>query len=82
MTRAYLIAYLITAECYPDEKKGVQEASQMWRNDINGLTTLVPYQGFLTLRTYCRIFYELKVDPPKEHGFDSDYAVFSCFMDK
>jgi len=81
MTRLYLIAYLATVECNPYNDKNLSESSQTWKNSINGLTTLVPYEDFLSLRTYCRIFYELKVDPPKEHGYDSDYSVFSSFLD-
>jgi hypothetical protein len=80
MIRSYLIAYLRTVDCYPVEDNYVPGITQLWRNDINGLTTFVPNQDSLSLRTYCRIFYELKVDPPKEHGYDSDYAVFSSFM--
>ena len=82
MTRAYLIAYLATADCYPEVVQDISQVAQTWRNEINGLTTFVPYEDSISLRTYCRIFYELKVDPPKEHGYDSDYAVFSTFMDK
>ncbi len=81
MTRNYLITYLATVECYPDNTGNVSTVSQLWRNDINGLTTFVPFDDPICLRTYCRIFYELRVPPPNEHGFDSDYAVFSSFMD-
>ena len=81
MTRACLIGYLATVHCYPEDDKVVLQASQTWRNDINGLTTFVPSEDPLSLRTYCRIFYELQVDPPKEHGYDSDYAVYISFMD-
>jgi hypothetical protein len=79
MTRSFLIAYLITVDCSADDRN-VPGVSQGWRNDINGLTTFVPYEDPLSLSTYCRIFYELKIDPPKEHGYDSDYAGFSSFM--
>jgi hypothetical protein len=80
MTRAYLIAYLATVDCYPANGKDVPEVSQILRNHVNGLTAFVPCQESLSLITYCRIFYELKVDPPIEYGYDSDYAVFSSFM--
>ena len=80
MTRTYLFAYLRTVDCYADND--VPELSQTWQNEINGLTTFVPYEDSISLRTYCRIFFELKVDPPKENGYDSDYAVYTSFMDK
>jgi hypothetical protein len=80
MTRGYLIRYLISVDCYPDDDSEVRGVSQIWRNDINGSTTFVLYEESLSLRTYCRIFYELKVDPPREHGYDSDYAVFISFI--
>jgi len=79
MTRDYLLAYLATVDCFLENK--VRENLQTLRNDVNGLTTFFPNEDPLTLRTYCRIFHELKVDPPKEHGFDSDYAVFTSFLD-
>jgi len=79
MTRDYLLAYLATVDCSLENE--VRENLQPLRNDVNGLTTFFPNEDPLTLRTYCRIFHELKVDPPKEHGFDSDYAVFTSFLD-
>ena len=80
MTRAYLIAYLATVDCYSYDD--ASEVPQFWRNDVNGLTTFIPNGDSISLKTYCRIFYELKVDPPKEHGYDSDYAIYTSFMDK
>jgi hypothetical protein len=81
MTREFLLAYLNNiVDCYPDGKKGSQ--GQLYRNSINGLETFIPNDDLLRLSCYCRIFYELKVDPPKENGYDSDYAVYSSFMDK
>jgi hypothetical protein len=81
MTRGYMTGYLRTADCHPEDSNDVPGDSPIWRNAINGLSTFIPFEESLSLRTYCRIFYELKVDPPKEHGYDSDYAVFTSFMD-
>lgn len=81
MTRGYLINHLINNECYPDELCDVPDVSQLWHNGINGEMCYVPYADELALTTYCHIFYELKVDPPTEHGYDSDYAVYASFRE-
>lgn len=81
MTREYLLAYLNSVDCYPDSGDNTSQP-QLWRNSINGLTTYIPYEQSVSLSIYCKIFYELKVDAPLENGYDSDYAVFSSFIDK
>lgn len=80
MTREYLLAYLDSVDCIPDGND--DSPVQLYRNAINGRQTLIPKSQYLTLSMYCRVFRELMIEPPKEHGFDSDYAVFSSFIDK
>lgn len=79
MNRGYLINYLIENDCYPDEEYDVPEVSQLWHNAINGHMCYIPYEEDLAVTTYCIVFFELKVEPPREHGYDSDYAVFISF---
>lgn len=80
MNRGYLINHLINHECYPDDAYDFPGIAQLWRNGINGEMCFVPYEDELFLMTYCHIFYELKVDPPLENGYDSDYAVYISFV--
>lgn len=79
MNRGYLTNHLINNDCYPDEDYDVPGVGQLWHNAINGQMCYVPYVDELSVTSYCQIFYELKVDPPLEHGYDSDYAVFTSF---
>lgn len=80
MEREFLLLYLGSVDC---SDGGINAThGQLYRNDLNGLETYIPDECVLKLRTYCRIFYELKVDPPKENGYDSDYAIYISFMDK
>lgn len=79
MTRDFCVYYLTTQECYPDDTCDVEGVGQLWRHGTNGHVCFVPYDEELVLGTYCHIFYELKVDPPQENGYDSDYAVYSSF---
>lgn len=81
MTRGYCINHLINMECYPEDDYDVPGVAQLWRNALNGETCFVPYEEELVLTTYCHIFYELKVDPPFEMGYDSEYAVYTSFRE-
>jgi hypothetical protein len=81
MTRGYLVNHLINYECYPDEDCDVPGVGQLWHNALNREACFVPYEDELALTTYCHIIYELKVDPPLECGYDSDYAVYISFRD-
>lgn len=82
MNRGYLTNHLMNNECSPIEELDVEDVSQMWKNNINGEMCYIPYEDELALTTYCHIFYELKVDPPTEYGYDSDYAIYTSFREK
>ena len=81
MTRGYLTTYLTTQDCAPVPEFDFPGIGQMWKNEISGDVCFVPYEDDLALTTYCHIFYELKVDPPQDRGYDSDYAVYTSFRD-
>jgi hypothetical protein len=80
MTRYELVEHLYSQDCEPDADND-SEVAELWRNLINGEVCYVPYEDVLALTTYCHIFYELKIDPPLENGYDSDYAVYVSFRE-
>lgn len=75
MTRQYLIDYLDSEGCCPVEGSETI-AGELWRNCINGEFCNVPFDDPLEMTTYCHILYELKVAPPVDADYDSNYYVY------
>lgn len=76
MVRGYLINHLQEQGCYPEDEHNNSDVAELWVNCITGDICYVPHEKELSLMTYCHIIFELKIDPPLENGYESDFHVY------
>ncbi len=80
MERTYLIKHLEEQGCYTNGE-AIENVGEIWYNCINGELCNIPFAEHLEVPTYCHVIYQLRIDPPRENGYDSDYDVYVGFKE-